>query len=127
MRKRWMLCPRWQVRKPPCSRAHTTTTHTIACPNSKQPYCPNRHPPACVSLHFERGLRTTLLLCRYPLPSSVLMTACTARAAGVQTVWVASPHPDKVTMAAAHVAGVDGMLKVGGAQAVATMSQGIGE
>lgn len=29
-------------------------------------------------------------------------------------------------MAAAHVAGVDGMLKVGGAQAVATMSQGIG-
>lgn len=63
---------------------------------------------------------------RYPLPSSVMMTACTARAAGVKMVWVASPHPDKVTMAAAHVAGVDGMLKVGGAQAVATMSQGIG-
>ena len=63
---------------------------------------------------------------RYPLPSSVLMTACTARAAGVKTVWVASPHPDKVTMAAAHVAGVDGMLSVGGAQAIAAMSQGIG-
>jgi hypothetical protein len=36
------------------------------------------------------------LLCRYPLPSSVMMTACTARAAGVKMVWVASPHPDKV-------------------------------
>eukprot|EP00281_Chroomonas_sp_CCMP1168_P020504 CAMPEP_0206234296 /NCGR_PEP_ID=MMETSP0047_2-20121206/12516_1 /ASSEMBLY_ACC=CAM_ASM_000192 /TAXON_ID=195065 /ORGANISM="Chroomonas mesostigmatica_cf, Strain CCMP1168" /LENGTH=422 /DNA_ID=CAMNT_0053658375 /DNA_START=17 /DNA_END=1285 /DNA_ORIENTATION=+ len=63
---------------------------------------------------------------RYPLPSSVLMTACTARMAGVKNVWVASPHPDKVTMAAAHVADADGLLKVGGAQAVATLSQGIG-
>uniref|UniRef100_A0A6T8G2Z7 Histidinol dehydrogenase n=1 Tax=Hemiselmis andersenii TaxID=464988 RepID=A0A6T8G2Z7_HEMAN len=63
---------------------------------------------------------------RYPLPSSVLMTACTARAAGVKKVWVASPHPDQVTMAAAYVAKADGMLRVGGAQAVATLSQGIG-
>jgi phosphoribosyl-ATP pyrophosphohydrolase/phosphoribosyl-AMP cyclohydrolase/histidinol dehydrogenase len=30
---------------------------------------------------------------RYPLPSSVLMTACTARAAGVAEVVVASPSP----------------------------------
>jgi phosphoribosyl-ATP pyrophosphohydrolase/phosphoribosyl-AMP cyclohydrolase/histidinol dehydrogenase len=29
---------------------------------------------------------------RYPLPSSVLMTAITAREAGVKTVWVASPR-----------------------------------
>src|SRR5439155_168583 len=30
---------------------------------------------------------------RYPLPSSVLMTAVTARVAGVRDVWVASPKP----------------------------------
>ena len=30
---------------------------------------------------------------RFPLPSSVLMTAITARVAGVRTVWVASPRP----------------------------------
>ena len=33
---------------------------------------------------------------RYPLPSSVLMGAVTARVAGVKTVWVASPRPHKV-------------------------------
>jgi len=36
---------------------------------------------------------------RYPLPSSVLMTAVTAKAAGVPTVWVASPRPAPVTSA----------------------------
>ena len=33
---------------------------------------------------------------RYPLPSSVLMTAVTARVAGVENVWVASPNPAPV-------------------------------
>ena len=42
---------------------------------------------------------------RYPLPSSVLMTAVTAKAAGVKNVWVANPKPDKFALAAAHVAG----------------------
>ena len=44
---------------------------------------------------------------RYTLPSSVLMTAVTARVAGVQDIWVASPNPQPVTLAAAAVAGVD--------------------
>ena len=34
---------------------------------------------------------------RFPLPSSVLMTAVTARAAGVREVWVASPRPAPAT------------------------------
>ncbi|MBT8216062.1 MAG: histidinol dehydrogenase, partial [Acidimicrobiia bacterium] len=34
---------------------------------------------------------------RYPLPSSVLMTAITARVAGVSEVWVASPRPAPIT------------------------------
>jgi len=53
---------------------------------------------------------------RYPLPSSVLMTAVTARAAGVTSVYVASPRPTVVTLAAAYVADADGLLAVGGAQ-----------
>lgn len=63
---------------------------------------------------------------RFPLPSSVLMTAVTARAAGVRRVWVASPRPAPVTLAAAAVAGVDGFLAVGGAQAVAALAYGAG-
>ncbi|QDV05992.1 Histidinol dehydrogenase [Planctomycetes bacterium Poly30] len=62
---------------------------------------------------------------RYPLPSSVLMTAVTARAGGVERVIVASPAPDPVTLAAAHVARADQFLCVGGAQAVAAMSYGV--
>jgi phosphoribosyl-ATP pyrophosphohydrolase/phosphoribosyl-AMP cyclohydrolase/histidinol dehydrogenase len=63
---------------------------------------------------------------RYPLPSSMLMTAVTARVAGVSQVWAASPRPSEATLAAAHVAGVDGLLAVGGAQAIAAMAYGIG-
>ena len=64
---------------------------------------------------------------RFPLPSSVLMTALTARVAGVQTVWVASPRPEPVTLAAAAVAGADALLAVGGAQAIAALACGAGE
>ncbi len=63
---------------------------------------------------------------RYPLPSSVLMTAVTARAAGVTEVWVASPRPSPETLAAAHVAGADALLVVGGAQAIAALAFGAG-
>lgn len=63
---------------------------------------------------------------RYPLPSSVLMTVATARAAGVGTVWVASPRPAPVTLAAAAIAGADGVLAVGGAQAIGAMVYGCG-
>ena len=61
---------------------------------------------------------------RYPLPSSVLMTAVTARAAGVEQVWVASPRPTLVTLAAAAIAGADGLLAAGGAQAIAALAYG---
>jgi phosphoribosyl-ATP pyrophosphohydrolase/phosphoribosyl-AMP cyclohydrolase/histidinol dehydrogenase len=62
---------------------------------------------------------------RFPLPSSVIMTVATARAAGVREVWVASPKPTPITLAAAAVAGADGLLAAGGAQAVAAMARGI--
>jgi len=63
---------------------------------------------------------------RYPLPSSVLMTAVTARAAGVASVWVASPRPAPITLAAAAVADVDGVLAAGGAHAIAGLAFGVG-
>lgn len=61
---------------------------------------------------------------RYPLPSSVLMTAIPARVAGVREVIVASPRPNGVTLAAAAIAGADRVLAVGGAQAIAALAQG---
>jgi histidinol dehydrogenase len=63
---------------------------------------------------------------RYPLPSSVLMTVITARAAGVSKVYAASPRPAIATLVAAYIAGADGLLAVGGAQAIAAMAYGIG-
>jgi phosphoribosyl-ATP pyrophosphohydrolase/phosphoribosyl-AMP cyclohydrolase/histidinol dehydrogenase len=63
---------------------------------------------------------------RYPLPSSVLMTVLTARAAGVDSVWVASPRPAPITLAAAAVAGADGVLASGGAHAIAALAFGVG-
>lgn len=62
---------------------------------------------------------------RYPLPSSVLMTAVTARAAGCATVVLTSPRPAAITLAAAHVSGVDVFLRVGGAQAIAATAYGV--
>ena len=63
---------------------------------------------------------------RFALPSSVLMTALVARAAGVDQVWVASPRPSPMTLAAAAVARAHGVLAVGGAQAVAALAWGAG-
>lgn len=62
---------------------------------------------------------------RFPLLSSALMTAVTAKVAGVEQVWLASPDPSRHLLAAAAVAGVDGVLAAGGAQAVAAMAYGV--
>ncbi len=53
------------------------------------------------------------------------MTAVTARTAGVAEVWVASPRPAQLTLAAAAVAGADTFLAAGGAQAVAALAHGV--
>ncbi len=61
---------------------------------------------------------------RYPLPSSLLMTAVTARAAGVERVVVASPRPSPIVLATAAVADADELLAVGGAQAIGAFAFG---
>jgi len=61
---------------------------------------------------------------RYPLPSSLLMTAIPADAAGVAEVVAVCPRPAPVVMAAALEAGVSRMFRVGGAHAVAALAYG---
>jgi histidinol dehydrogenase len=61
---------------------------------------------------------------RYPLPSSLLMTAIPAAVAGVGEVIVACPRPDVTIMAAALEANVTRLLRLGGAQAIAAMAYG---
>ena len=61
---------------------------------------------------------------RYALPSTVMMTAVTARVAGCQRVTVASPNPSDMILAAAFVSGADSVLAIGGAQAIAAMAYG---
>ncbi|MDE2879021.1 histidinol dehydrogenase [Candidatus Palauibacter soopunensis] len=63
---------------------------------------------------------------RFPLPSSVLMTAIPARVAGVGEVWAASPRPTGAVQAAAFIAGADGLLAIGGAQAIGALAFGAG-
>lgn len=61
---------------------------------------------------------------RYPLPSSLLMTAIPAAAAGVREVIAVCPRPEPVVMAAALEAGVTRLFRVGGAQAIAALAYG---
>jgi histidinol dehydrogenase len=61
---------------------------------------------------------------RYPLPSSLLMTAIPARVAGVREVIAACPKPDPTVMCAALEAGVDRLLRIGGAHAIAALAYG---
>src|SRR5881397_2439513 len=57
-------------------------------------------------------------------PSTVLMTVIPARVAGVREVIAVSPGPAPVILAACHLAGVDALYRVGGAQAIAALAYG---
>ena len=59
-------------------------------------------------------------------PSSVLMNAIPAKVAGVREVVMVSPNPDPLVLAAAAIAGVDRVIVIGGAQAVAALAYGTG-
>jgi histidinol dehydrogenase len=65
---------------------------------------------------------------RAAYPSSVLMNAIPAHVAGVDEIAMVSPAPGgemlPVVLAAAHVAGVHEVLRIGGAQAVAALAYG---
>lgn len=61
---------------------------------------------------------------RFPLPSSLLMTAVPARVAGVREVVAVCPKPEGSVMAAALEAGVTRLFRIGGAHAVAALAYG---
>jgi histidinol dehydrogenase len=65
---------------------------------------------------------------RAAYPSSVLMNAIPAKAAGVRRLVMVTPTPDgevnPLVLAAAHIAGVDEIWRVGGAQAIAALAYG---
>ncbi len=57
-------------------------------------------------------------------PSSVLMNAVPARVAGVGELIMVSPNPNPLVLAAAALAGVDRVIGIGGAQAIAALAYG---
>jgi len=65
---------------------------------------------------------------RAAYPSSLLMNAIPAKVAGVERLVVVTPTPDgkvnQLVLAAAHLAGVDEIWRVGGAHAVAALAYG---
>ncbi len=61
---------------------------------------------------------------RHPLPSSLLMTAIPARAAGVPEVIATCPNPAPAVLAAAVEAKVTRLFRIGGAHAVAAFAYG---
>jgi histidinol dehydrogenase len=65
---------------------------------------------------------------RAAYPSSLLMNAIPAKVAGVERLVVVTPtpggHVNQLVLAAAHLAGVDEVWRIGGAQAVAALAYG---
>ncbi|NDC34865.1 MAG: histidinol dehydrogenase [Synechococcaceae bacterium WB9_2_112] len=66
---------------------------------------------------------------RASYPSTVLMNAVPAKVAGVSRVVMVTPpgpggEPDPIVLAAAHLAGIDEVYRVGGAQAIAALAHG---
>jgi histidinol dehydrogenase len=78
------------------------------------------HPVDAAGLYVPGG--------RASYPSSLLMNAIPAKVAGVERLVVVTPTPkgqaNPLVLAAAHLAGVDEIWRVGGAQAIAALAYG---
>ncbi len=61
---------------------------------------------------------------RYPLPSSLLMTAIPARVAGVRDVIAVCPRLEPAVCSAALEAGISRLFRIGGAHAIAALAYG---
>jgi histidinol dehydrogenase len=61
---------------------------------------------------------------RYPLPSTLIMTAVPAQVAGVPNICVASPKPVTEVFGTAALLGVANVFEMGGAQAIAAFAFG---
>ena len=84
---------------------------------------------ACCSANASRRLERVGVYVpggKASYPSTVLMNAIPAKVAGVKEIIMTSPigNDGAIILAAAHVAGVDRIFRVGGAQAVAALAFG---
>ena len=61
---------------------------------------------------------------RYPLPSTLLMTAIPAQVAGVARIVVCTPRPVPETLAVADALGIEEIYTVGGAPAIGALAYG---
>jgi histidinol dehydrogenase len=61
---------------------------------------------------------------RYALVSTMLMTVVPAQVAGVKSIVVVCPRPNREVLAAAALLGIEKVARVGGAQAIAAMAYG---
>src|SRR5579863_8887169 len=61
---------------------------------------------------------------RFPLPSTVLMSAIPAQVAGVREIVVTSPRPAPAVLVAADILGIKKIYRLGGAQAIAAFAYG---
>ena len=61
---------------------------------------------------------------RYPLPSTLLMTAIPAQAAGVERICIACPNPSAEILGICSMLNLTHVYRMGGAQAIAAMAYG---
>jgi histidinol dehydrogenase len=61
---------------------------------------------------------------RYPLPSTLLMTAVPAQVAGVRRIAVACPRPSTEILGICSLLGIEHLYRVGGAQAIGAFAYG---
>jgi histidinol dehydrogenase len=61
---------------------------------------------------------------RYPLPSTVIMTAVPAIVAGVKNICIACPKAVDEVFGTAHILGLEQVFQMGGAQAIAAFAYG---
>ncbi len=57
-------------------------------------------------------------------PSTVIMNAVPAIVAGVKEIIICSPNPNRYTLAAAYICGIEKVYRIGGAQAIGAMAYG---
>jgi histidinol dehydrogenase len=73
-------------------------------------------PLDCVATYIPSG--------RYPLPSTLMMTAIPAQVAGVPLICATSPRPSDVILGTAGLLGLQQFFRVGGAHAIAAFAYG---
>ena len=107
------------------SRRHTTSAAS-----------PKNNCPASITSSFGPGLKLGQIVRpldtvgayipagRYPLPSTLIMTAVPAQAAGVKNICVACPKAVDEVYGTAHLLGIDQVFQMGGAQAIAAFAFG---